>query len=345
MDELVNIVVGSYQKKGEKAVQVLSFNLATLEFQIKTDATEINSPSFIITDGSYFFAVSEEKDGLVVSYYYDKENCRLIELSKQSTCGDSPCYLLYDKEAQTLYTTNYMTGSIAVFPVNDKYEIDKCKQLITHQGNSVNPQRQERAHTHSIDALPWSKDYKLVQDLGNDSLYLYHTECDGTLKLFRKVNTLLGHGPRHITFHPNHKLVYVLSELSSTIDTYEFNEESINFSLIQSISTLPVDYKGENTAADIHISHSGEFLLASNRGHDSLAIYKILKDGQLSLCNISGVGGNTPRNFAVLPEDIILIANQDSNKINVARLQENGHLEMTNHSYQMDVPVCIKQIK
>jgi 6-phosphogluconolactonase len=345
MDELVNIVVGSYQKKGEKAIQVLRFNLATLEFQLKADSTCIHSPSFVITEGNYLFGVSEEKEGFVVSYYYDKENGRLIEISKQSTCGDSPCYLLYDNKSQTLYATNYMTGSIAVFPVNDKYEIDDCKQLITHRGHSVNYERQEGPHTHSIDALPWANDLKLAQDLGNDSLYLYQSESDGTLKLIRQVQSPLGHGPRHVTFHPNHKLVYVLSELSSTIDIYKFNEESINISLVQSISTLPGDYNGENTAADIHISDSGQFLLASNRGHDSLAIFKILKDGQLSLCNICDAGGNTPRNFAVLPEDIILIANQDSNKINVARLQENGDLSLTNQSYQMDVPVCIKQIK
>lgn len=338
------LAVGTYQKEGMEAIQVLSLNTTTLEFQKKAVATDINSPSFVIVHGSYLFSVSEDNEGLVVSYYYDKVNCRLTELSRQSTKGELPCYLLFDEQRKTLYAANYMTGNIAVFPIDDKYEIGKCKQVLNHYGQSVKTERQERAHAHSIESLPFAPCYKIVQDLGSDALHLYLAEDDGNLHFVKRFDVPSGHGPRHVAFHSGHKLIYVLSELSSMVDVFRFNEENCMLRLVQSISILPEDFNGENLAADIHISDSGRFLLASNRGHDSIAIFEIQEYGHLQLCDIAHIGGRTPRNFAILPDDLVLIAAQDSNKVTVARLQENGHLYLTGSEYQIIAPVCIKQV-
>lgn len=340
----IEFVVGTYQKEGEEAIQVVSLNIATLEFQKKTVAKEINSPSFVIVHEPYLFSVSEENNGFVVSYYYDRVNNRLIELSRQSTNGELPCYLLFDKQRKTIYAANYMTGNIAVFPVNKRYEIEECKQVLHHFGQSINKERQERAHAHSIETLPFALDYKIVQDLGSDALLLYFTESDGKLTLVKKFDVPSGHGPRHVAFSQEHNLIYVLSELSSTVDIFRFNERGCTLQLVQSISTLPEGFHGVNIAADIHLSYSGKFLLASNRGHDSIAIFEILENGSLCLCEIAHIEGKTPRNFVVLSDELILIAAQDSNKIKVAKLQENGHLQMTQSEYQINAPVCLKQV-
>ncbi|MFE7083582.1 lactonase family protein [Priestia megaterium] len=344
MKDNIELVIGTYQQVGEEAIQIVSLNTDSLEFYKKAVATGINSPSFVIVHSPYLFAVSEKNNGVVVSFYYDRVNNRLLELSRQSTKGELPCYLLFDKQKKTLYAANYLTGNIAVFPVNKHYQIEECKQVLNHFGNSLNKGRQERAHAHSIETIPFAPDYKVVQDLGSDALHLYFTEGDGKLTYVKKFDVPLEHGPRHVAFSRDLKLIYVLSELSSTVDIFQFNVSTCMLQLIQSISTLPEEYQSNNLAADIHISDCGKFLLASNRGHNSIAIFEILVNGYLRLCEITHIRGETPRNFLVLSDNLVIIAAQDSNNVIIAKLQDDGRLHLFSSEYQIKVPVCVKQV-
>ncbi|WPK10303.1 lactonase family protein [Lysinibacillus louembei] len=342
MENTVDLVIGTYQKATSEALQIITLHTKTLEIQQQVAIKGIDSPSFVAVYQSYIFAVSEEDEGSIYSYRYDKEQQQLIELSRQSTHGAAPCYIAYDASKKALYVTNYVSGSIAVFTVNEQFEIQPCKQLIQHTGSSVNVERQEAAHAHSIEILSFATDYKIVQDLGCDTISLYFTEPDGMLTLVNTFQMPLGNGPRHVAFHKEHKLVYVLSELTSTVDVLQFDENKLTFELTQTIATLPYDFAGESTGADIHISSAGDYLFTSNRGHDSITIFTIDAHGQLAWHQCMHTGGETPRNFAVISDDLLVIGNQNADKLTMAKRDECNLFVLQPVEYLVEKPVCVK---
>ena len=162
------------------------------------------------------------------------------------------------------------------------------------------------------------------------------------------VNTKPGSGPRHVVFHPNRKFMYVINELDSTIDNYLFDYSNQTLSLISSISTLPENWKGESTCADIHISPNGKYLYGSNRGHDSIASYKIdNKTGKLINIGIFKTNGKTPRNFCIDPSGkYILVGNQDTDTIKVFEINiKSGEINDEIFSLDIPKPVCILFLK
>ena len=151
-------------------------------------------------------------------------------------------------------------------------------------------------------------------------------------------------GPRHLEFHPNGKVVYVIHELGAHISVFDFDDQNGNLSEIQTISTLPSNYD-QKSCADIHISPDGKYLYGSNRGHDSLAIYKVLENGRkLENIDFQSTLGKTPRNFAIDPNgNFLLAANQDSNDIFTFNVnKESGMLKPTGFKISIPYPVCIK---
>lgn len=342
MGERTELIIGTYQNMGQKALRVLEFDPMNPSFHELAADTQIDAPSFAIGTGGHIFAVSEKEDGMVVSYRYDRENKRLVQLGRQKTKGGLPCYLHFDKRHRTLYAANYGTGSVAVFPVDAAFRIGACMQLLVHEGSSVVGERQECAHAHSIEEIPFAPDYKIVQDLGSDALWLYRVQEDGKLEFCEKIAVPAGHGPRHIAFGKKKKRIYVACELANVVDVYRWDEKNCGMERIQTVSTLPDSYKGENTVADIHVWGDDGLLLVSNRGHDSIAVFQILEDGLLALRSIACAGGKNPRNFLPLPQGYVLIAAQDSNRIRVARLSESGGLELLLAEYPVDFPVCVK---
>ncbi len=159
------------------------------------------------------------------------------------------------------------------------------------------------------------------------------------------VCTQPGAGPRHFTFHPNRKFAYVINELDSTVIAFSYDRESGRLETLQTISTLPEGYEGTNYPADIHCSPSGEFLYGSNRGHDSIVIYKIDEEtGKLSLVGHEPTRGSFPRNFAIDPTGrYLLAANQKSDDLVVFRINsETGTLKPTGEETKVPTPACIK---
>ncbi len=342
MDKKTELIIGTYQNAGQKALRVLGFDLSVPAFCELAADTQIDAPSFAIGAGEYIFAVSEKEDGMVASFRYDRENKRLVRLSGQKTKGGLPCYLHFDRRHMALYAANYGTGSVSVFPVDAAFRIGACMQLLTHEGRSVVRGRQECAHAHSVEEVTFAPDYKIVQDLGSDALWLYRTQEDGKLEFCSRIAVPSGHGPRHVAFGKKKQRIYVACELANVVDVYQWEPENCRVKLIQTVSTLPVSYRGENTVADIHVWGDDGFLLVSNRGHDSIAVFKILEDGCLALREIAFAGGKNPRNFLPLPQGYVLIAAQDSAVIRVARLSESGGLELLSASYPIEFPVCVR---
>jgi 6-phosphogluconolactonase len=154
-----------------------------------------------------------------------------------------------------------------------------------------------------------------------------------------------GSGPRHLTFAPNGKFAYLLNEMAGTVTVLAFNAAKGTLSEVETVPTLPEDFKGRNTSAEIAVHPSGKFLYASNRGLDSITEFAVDADtGKLTLVGRQSTMGKTPRNFAIEPTGHFLVAaNQDTDNLAVFSInQDSGKLESTSQVSGISMPVCVK---
>src|SRR5438477_4296704 len=219
-----------------------------------------------------------------------------------------------------------------------------------YQGSSVNRDRQEAPHAHCVVFDPTNR-FVYSCDLGTDKVMIFRFDSrQGKLMPSeqRWVQVKPGAGPRHLAFDSAGRHLFVLSELHSTITAFARDPEKGSLHELQTLSTLPKDFTGTNTGADIHVSRDGRFLYCSNRGHDSIAIFKIdMLTGALTAMGHESTRGLTPRNFAIDPTGaFLLVANQKSDNIIVFRLdQKTGGLSSTGTVVLVPSPVCLKFTK
>jgi len=346
--------VGTYGKGLDGGIYCCRLDMKSGEISLVRENRGIDNPSFITIDSTnrFLFSVnevdkSENSSGGIVSSFAIDPNGNLKLINTQPTMGASPCYIISDPSDKFLLERNYSGGSIIVFPILEGANIGSNIRFIQNTGKSVNPERQASPHPHSIVLSPDSH-FAFVPDLGLDKILIYRFDPgkgDLGSNTIPFVSLRPGAGPRHFTFHPNHKSAYVINELNSTINVYSYKLMSGKLKEIQTISTLPEEFKGENYCADIHIHPDGKFLYGSNRGHDSLACYSIdQSDGKLEMIGCTSTQGNWPRNFAIDPSgQYLLAANQRSNNIFTFSInKETGELISTGFSIEINQPVCIK---
>jgi 6-phosphogluconolactonase len=261
------------------------------------------------------------------------------------TIGTQPCHLALDEER--IYVSNYGDGSLSVFTLDASGLPLEPPLHLEYEGRGPHPLRQERAHIHSV-ALAPDGAFALVADLGRDKVLAYRIEAapDGR-PLGGETTTILppGSGPRHFAFHPNGRFLYLVEELSNRIAAFAWGGENGTLGEIQSVPTLPESFRGENTAADIHITPDGRFLYCSNRGHDSIVGFEIdAATGLLSRPRHTPSGGSHPRNFAVDPAGrYLLVADAKSDRIAHFRIEpETGALLPTGIVTEVGEPMCIK---
>ncbi|WP_282936142.1 lactonase family protein [Paenibacillus sp. RC67] len=347
MSEHINILfIGTYSSADQEGIHVLSFDPESGELVRLSGIAGIANPSFLAfhSGTNRLYAVSETADnGFVVAYQFDPVRNDLVEINRQPTGGGYPCHLSLDAEGTWLYSVNYMGGSVCLFPIDEDGAILPLSDQIQHAGSSIHPGRQEGPHPHSIVNIPGT-DCWLVPDLGTDQLYLYnHDKVNGKLQLESVVAAESGAGPRHVAFHPSLPMVYIINELNSTIAAYRYERHTGSLTYLQTVTTQPVNFKGESTCADIHISLNGQYLYGSNRGHDSIAVFQVLHDGRLEQVTIASSGGKTPRNFALDPSNTFLLAaNQDSVLVVTMKLNDRGIPQSTGHAIRLSKPVCLK---
>ncbi len=303
------------------------------------------NPSYLAktVDGKYLLAVNENSDdqgggGTVASFAITADTLKFINRKKSG--GDAPCHITPNPDGQLL-VSNYLSGTIALLQIDSEGLLNGPLDISRHQGSGPHD-RQESPHAHSAWFSPEGNEIIGV-DLGTDELWLYTLEKDGEpLQNTAKVKIPAGSGPRHLAFHPAAPWVYVINELNSTI-TQLNRSQSGEFELIESVSTLPEGYEGENYTADIRVAPDGRFLYGSNRGHNSLVIYKInQQNGHLSLVGHQETLGDWPRNFVLSPDaKYLLVANQRSNSI-VAFKRDGatGKLEFSD-KITAPSPVCL----
>lgn len=310
------------------------------------------NPSFLALhpQKNLLFAVGETRDfngtdcGSLAAFEIDPSTGELTELNRVSSSGGSPCHLVTDREGKHLLVANYHGGSVAVVEIGEDGKLGARSAFVQHEGSSVDRSRQESPHAHSIN-LDRANRRAFAADLGTDELVIYTFDSErGTLERSGAVDIAPGSGPRHLAIRPDGKFLYLLNEMKSTLTTIAYDSGSGNCEQLQTISTLPGDYRGANGTAEVQITPDGRFLYASNRGHDSLACFRIDADsGRLTLIEIEPTGGSAPRNFGIHPGGrFIIAANQNSDSLRVFAIdQASGELEDTGHSAKCPKPVCV----
>lgn len=221
--------------------------------------------------------------------------------------------------------------------------------MVQHRGSSINPDRQGRPHAHCV-VLDRNNRRAFVSDLGLDKIMIYDFDSrSGKLTANKEpwVQTKSGAGPRHFTFHKNGRWAYGINELDSTMSVFTYNGARGTLRELQTVPTLPTDFSGKNSCAELQVSPSGRFLYGSNRGHDSIVVFSIDQtSGKLSLVEHTPTQGKTPRNFAIDPSGrFLLAANQNSdNVVSFSIDPASGKLATTGHSIEIPTPVCVTML-
>jgi 6-phosphogluconolactonase len=235
---------------------------------------------------------------------------------------------------------------VAVFPVETNGLLAPASSVIQHHGSSVNRERQAGPHAHCV-AMDGANHRVFVCDLGLDKVMIYRlNEAKGGLTPEDPPSAGLkpGSGPRHISFSPDGRYAYVLSEMGATLTAFAYHPEHGALNQIQTVSTLPEDFHGKNTSAEVALVPSGKFIYASNRGDDSIAVFAVDEtSGRLSFVDRQSCHGKTPRCFAIDPTGQYLIAsNQNSDSVVVFRIDvQTGKLTWTGQTFEVGKPVCV----
>jgi 6-phosphogluconolactonase len=353
--------VGTYT--GGKSQGIYLFRLETKISDASQDdrlvplglAAEIASPAFLEIDAKrrLVFAVNEtgefngQPTGGVSAFAIDPATGKLKLLNQCSSMGAGPCHLILDRAGRHVFVANYGSGSVAVLPVAPDGRLGEASDVVQHEGKSVNPQRQEGPHAHCVTLDPANR-FLFVCDLGLDKVMIYKFDAaSGRLTANEPAFAAVapGAGPRHMVFRPDGRFAYVVNELNSTITAFEYDADTGALKELQSVSTLPENFAGPNTCAEIGIHPSGKFVYASNRGHDSVVLLSVDPDkGTLSYVKEQLTGGKTPRHFGIHPAGTHLaIANQNSDTLVLCRIdQASGRLQPSNAFAEAPTPSCIQ---
>lgn len=313
------------------------------------------NPSFVCTDAknSFLYAVQEIEQfeghtgGAASAFRIDPQSGTLEIINSQPTHGEHPCYVSIDNTGRWLLVANYGGGSISVLPIKADGSLGEPTAVVKH---TEKPTHHNGPHPHSIVAAPGDGSYILVPDCGLDRIYVYKLDTEtGTLTPHEQPWTMLapGDGPRHISFDASGKFVYCVNERSSSLSVLSYDQAKGTLELLQTVSTLPADFTGGNSCADIHISADGRFVYGTNRGHNSLAIFAIDQNsGLVEALGHCSTEGRTPRNFAIVSDELVLAANQDSSTIvPLKRDPATGGLSSLGSTNEVFSPVCVHIVR
>lgn len=343
------LLIGTYTTGKSEGIYVYRFNSDDGSFQHVSTAKGIVNPSYLAVAGDrYIYSVSESGGGGVIAAFSFKDGV-LTKLNEQSSGGVGPCYVAVDAKRKWVAAGNYGSGSLAVLPVLPDGSLGAPVSTITHDGKSINPQRQEKAHVHATVFSPDNR-FLFVPDLGMDKVMVYNfNESTGQLipAIPPFVLSTPGAGPRHMDFHPSGKYAYLIEEMGGTVSVLSYDGKG-KFTVVQNISSHPAGFKGFINSADIHVSPDGKFVYASNRGEsNTIAIFSVNKQGRLKPVGYQPTLGIKPRNFNFDPTgNYLLVANQDSDNIVIFKVdKKTGLLTALPQQISVPNPVCVKWVK
>ncbi|WP_158545274.1 lactonase family protein [Bremerella cremea] len=344
--------IGTYTKGDSQGIYLSSLNLEDGSLSQPVLAAELDNPSFLTINGdhTHLYAVGEvsnfkDKASGAVSAFAINEDGTLKLLNQEASGGRGPCHILLGPDEKTVLVANYGGGSFASLPVTEDGKLKPAASVMQQVGSSIDKSRQQGPHAHGMYLVPGTK-LALGVDLGVDKVMIYDVTDEGELKphdpAFIEIKP--GSGPRHLATNQAGDKIYVLNEMASTVDVFEFDPQTGNSKHVQKLSTLPEDFDGSNTTAEIFLHPNGKWLYCSNRGHNSVAVFDVDQEtGKLTFVEHVSSMGETPRSFQIAPQGKhLLIANQNSGNIVVYEInQENGTLKSNGHQIDVPDPCCI----
>lgn len=347
---MYDVYFGTYTKECEEGVFHATLDTQTGELEMVGGAMGVVNPSFLAKHPSkpFLYAACEAEDGGGAAVFsIDAETGSLTHVDLESSGGQGACHITVDPAGTTALVANYGGGSVASFPILDDGTLGPATSVIQHEGSSIDPDRQQAPHVHSVTVDPSGK-FVVVADLGTDELRVYRLNVEtGELTPHDPPATKLhpGAGPRHFAFHPNGRAAYVINELNATVSVLRWDADAATLTEVQTISTLPPEWEGRRSTAEVVVHPNGKFLYGSNRGQDTIVIYAIGDHG-LSLKSIDHVAtpGAEPRNFNLDPTGRWMITcHQNSDTVQVYRVDEaSGGLLPVGEPVAVPMPVCVK---
>jgi 6-phosphogluconolactonase len=341
------VYFGSHSNRPGAGFSLARFDTDTGVLTKPAFLLEAKEPAYFVIhpDGRHLYTCNSGTPGGVSAYAIEPRTGALTLLNRQLAGGGDTSYLSLDRTHRYALAANYDGGNIAVFALRPDGSLGDWTAFVQHTGKSVHPQRQTHAYAHAIVVSPDNR-FVLVPDLGVDKLYVYRFD-EKTGKLTANDPAFMavppGSGPRHVKFHPNGRWVYLINEMASTVIGYEWDAAKGTLAEFQSVSTLPADFKGSSTCAEVEVHPNGKFLYGTNRGHDSLAVFAIdAANGRLAAVEHVPSGGRTPRNFAFDPTaKWIVCTNHASNNAVVFRVDEaTGRLTQQGEPVSVPAPFC-----
>jgi 6-phosphogluconolactonase len=339
------VYIGTHTASPGKGFSLAHFDTTSGTLSQPEFLLEAAAPAYFIIAPDLRHLYTCNSTGFVSAYAIDPATARLTLLNQQPSGGGDPSYISLDRTAQFILVANYDGGNIAVWKIAPDGGIGERTAFVQHTGSSVDPQRQMHAFAHSIRTDPTNR-FVLVADLGLDKLFVYKFDArNGSLTPNDPpfVAVKPGSGPRHVVFHPNGRWVYLITEMGSTVIQFEWDARRGGLKEVGTVSTLPEDFHGANACSEIAVHPNGNFLYASNRGHDSIAMFAIdAKSGRLTPVQYVPSGGKTPRNFDFDPSGRwMLVTNHGNNVAMVFRIdQATGKLTPVGNPVDVPSPFC-----
>jgi 6-phosphogluconolactonase len=351
----LSVYIGTYTGPQSKGIYLFRMDMAGGALTPLGAVGEVANPSFVAIAPSrrFLYAANEVSDfagqnsGAISSFSVDASTGRLQLLNQQPSGGSGPCHVSTDASGRYILSSNYGSGSVAVLTAGEDGRLGVPVCVVQHRGSGPDPKRQAGPHVHSAQFDPSGR-FVLVADLGLDKVMIYRFNA-ATGQLTPNdppaATTRPGAGPRHLAFAPGGRFVYVASEMGSLVTAFAYDGDTGRLSEVQTLSTLPQDFHAANTASEIAMLPTGRFLYVSNRGHDSIATFRVdAQSGRLALVGHVSTQGKNPRGFGIDPSGAFLVAaNQASDNLVVFRLDAATGLP---HSVgavgKVASPVCVK---
>ncbi len=348
------VFIGTYTSGQSQGIYSARFDEERGTLDSVKLAVRVSNPSFLALhpNGRFLYAVGEldkfqgKPSGAVNAFRLDDGSGTLELINQQPSGGTGPCHVSLSPSGKSLLVANYGSGSVASYAITENGGLTPPVTVIQHHGSSVNHERQSGPHGHFIQTDAAGK-LALACDLGLDQVLIYRLE-DAQARLTPNeppfVSVTPGAGPRHLAFHPSGRWVFLVTEMGSTVTPFSYDSASGRLTAGATLSTLPTTFKGHSSGAEVQVHPSGHFVYTSNRGCDSISVFRFHDDtGKLNFITSTPCGGKTPRHFALSPYGRwLLVENQDSNSIVIFKVDpQTGELSRNGESVELGAPVCL----
>ncbi len=347
-NDTVLFYIGSLAKEGDSPITLCELDLKTGKITPKSTFTELKGPGYISLspDQKTLFAVTQENKIVSLSVGTDGQ---LKLINSQSSEGQNPAHVSVHPSGKMAFLANYTGGSIAAYPVRKDGTLEPASATDQYTGSGPDKSRQEKPHAHSAIPTPNGK-YLYVADLGTDRVMNYVVDANsGKLTpnpAQKYFESKPGAGPRHIVAHPSGKYLIVLHEMEPIVTSFSIDDKGV-LKPIQTVNSLPADFKESNKGAAIRLHPNGNFVYVSNRGYNGITGYRITDKGGLEEVGKVTQSIDTPRDFNIDPSGkYMLVANMNTNDLAVYSLDEKtGKMTFRDKALSVNTPTCIEFLK